>query len=94
VHQLWLHADKTMFNSARVAYLARPRDGLRRASWRSHGQHAARSRERKQRVVEEFRASGLKSIKANPELDLITGNARFIGPHKIEVQIMKAVFSH
>jgi pyruvate/2-oxoglutarate dehydrogenase complex dihydrolipoamide dehydrogenase (E3) component len=77
---------KTMFNSARVAYLARraPDFGVH------HGEvtvNMREVRERKQRVVEEFRASGLKSIKQTQNLDLITGNARFIGPHKIEVQI-------
>src|SRR6267378_2920624 len=52
---------KTMFNSARVAYLAR-----RAADYGVH--HGAVSvnmrevRERKQRVVESFRESGLKGI--------------------------------
>src|SRR2546422_8617778 len=77
---------KTMFNSARVAYLAR-----RAADYGVHHGDVTVNmkevRERKQRVVDEFRASGLKSIKQTQNLDLITGNARFIGPHKIEVQI-------
>src|SRR3989449_1397645 len=77
---------KTMFNSARVAYLAR-----RAADFGvHHGEVTVNMREvseRKQRVVEEFRESGLKSIKQTQNRDLITGNARFIGPHEIEVQI-------
>src|SRR2546422_10665673 len=77
---------KTMFNSARVAYLAR-----RAADFGvHHGEVTVNMREvseRKQRVVEEFRESGLKSIKQTQNLDLITGNVRFIGPHEIEVQI-------
>jgi pyruvate/2-oxoglutarate dehydrogenase complex dihydrolipoamide dehydrogenase (E3) component len=77
---------KTMFNSARVAYLAR------RAS--DYGVHHGEVtvnmrevRERKQRVVEEFRESGLKGIKRTKNLDLLTGNAKFVGPHQIEVQL-------
>jgi pyruvate/2-oxoglutarate dehydrogenase complex dihydrolipoamide dehydrogenase (E3) component len=77
---------KTMFNSARVAYLAR------RAS--DYGVHHGEVtvnmrevRERKQRIVEEFRASGLKGIKSTNKLDLLTGRAKFIGPHEIEVQL-------
>ena len=77
---------KTMFNSARVAYLAR-----RAADYGvHHGEvvvNMREVRERKQRVVEEFRESGLKGIQQTANLDLITGNARFIGPHEIEVQL-------
>src|SRR6266446_3492272 len=77
---------KTMFNSARVAYLAR------RST--DYGVHHGKLtvnmrevRERKQRVVEEFRENGLKGIRQTRNLDLIKGNARFIGPHEIEVQL-------
>src|SRR5882762_5734889 len=77
---------KTMFNSARVAYLAR-----RAADYGvHHGEvtiNMREVRERKQRVVEEFRESGLKGIEKTENLDLITGNARFIGSHSIEVQM-------
>lgn len=77
---------KTMFNSARVAYLAR-----RAADYGvHHGEvtvNMREVRERKQRVVEEFRESGLKGIKREKNLDLLTGNAKFIGPHEIEVQL-------
>jgi pyruvate/2-oxoglutarate dehydrogenase complex dihydrolipoamide dehydrogenase (E3) component len=77
---------KTMFNSARVAYLAR-----RGAEYGvHHGEvtvNLREVRERKQRVVEEFRESGLKGIKSTKNLDLLTGNAKFVGPHEIEVQL-------
>jgi pyruvate/2-oxoglutarate dehydrogenase complex dihydrolipoamide dehydrogenase (E3) component len=76
---------KTMFNSARVAYLAR-----RAADYGvHHGEvrvNMREVRERKQRVVEEFRESGLKGIKQTENLELITGNAKFVGSHEIEVQ--------
>src|SRR5216110_3117411 len=65
---------KTMFNSARVAYLSR------RAS--DYGVHAgtiavnmAEVRARKQGVVESFRDGGLRSIKATAGLDLLMGEA-------------------
>src|SRR6267143_2659563 len=63
---------KTMFNSARVAYLAR-----RAADFGVHNGdvrvNMAEVRERKQRIVEEFRESGLKGIKSTRNLDLLTG---------------------
>jgi pyruvate/2-oxoglutarate dehydrogenase complex dihydrolipoamide dehydrogenase (E3) component len=76
---------KTMFNSARVAYLAR-----RASDYGVHGEVTVSMREvreRKQRVVEEFRESGLKGIEKTKNLDLLFGNARFIAPHEIEVQM-------
>jgi dihydrolipoamide dehydrogenase len=77
---------KTMFNSARVAYLAR-----RAADYGVHNGDVRvdmrKVRERKQRVVEEFRESGLKGIKKTTNLELLTGNAKFVGPHEIEVQL-------
>jgi pyruvate/2-oxoglutarate dehydrogenase complex dihydrolipoamide dehydrogenase (E3) component len=77
---------KTMFNSARVAYLAR-----RSADYGVHHDEVAVNmrevRERKQRVVEEFRESGLKGIERTQNLDLIMGNARFSGPREIEVRL-------
>ena len=77
---------KTMFNSARVAYLAR-----RAADYGvHHGEvtvNMREVRERKQRIVEEFRASGLKGIKSTKNLDLLMGDAKFIAAHEIEVQL-------
>src|SRR3977135_2006827 len=77
---------KTMFNSARVAYLARRAAGY----GVHHGDvtvNMREVRERKQRVVEEFRESGLKGIEKTKNLDLITGNASFIASHSIEVKM-------
>src|SRR5437588_17008 len=77
---------KTMFNSARVAYLAR-----RAADFGVHSGDVRvemkEVRERKQRVVEEFRDSGLKGIKKTENLDLLTGDAHFTDPHTIEVKL-------
>ena len=77
---------KTMFNSARVAYLAR-----RAADFGVHHGDVTvdmdEVRARKQRIVEEFRGGGLKGIQRTPNLDLLTGSASFIGPHEIEVQL-------
>ncbi|HSV33896.1 MAG TPA: mercuric reductase [Pyrinomonadaceae bacterium] len=76
---------KTMFNSARVAYLAR-----RAADYGvHHGNVSVNMKEvrvRKQRVVEEFRESGLKGIQNTANLDLIFGAAKFIREHEIEIQ--------
>jgi pyruvate/2-oxoglutarate dehydrogenase complex dihydrolipoamide dehydrogenase (E3) component len=78
--------SKTMFNSARVAYLAR-----RAADYGvHHGEVTVNMREvraRKQRVVEEFRESGRKGIENTRNLDLLMGNAKFVGSHEIEVQL-------
>jgi pyruvate/2-oxoglutarate dehydrogenase complex dihydrolipoamide dehydrogenase (E3) component len=77
---------KTMFNSARVAYLAR-----RSADYGvHHGEVAVNMREvreRKQRIVEEFRESGRKGIARTQNLALIMGNATFSGPREIEVRL-------
>src|SRR5439155_21707252 len=43
--------------------------------------------ERKQRVVEEFRESGLKGIKKTENLDLLTGDAWFTDTHAIELKL-------
>ena len=77
---------KTMFNSARVAYLSR------RSS--DFGVHAASVsvdmaavRARKQGVVESFRNGGLRGIEETDGLDLLKGEASFIGKHSIEVRV-------
>ena len=76
---------KTMFNSGRVAYLAR-----RAVDYGVHHGEVTvdmrEVRERKQRVVEEFRENGLKGIKQTANLELIIGDATFIGPHELVVQ--------
>jgi pyruvate/2-oxoglutarate dehydrogenase complex dihydrolipoamide dehydrogenase (E3) component len=77
---------KTMFNSARVAYLAR-----RSSDYGVHAGPVAVSmsevRARKQRVVEDFRNGGLRGIEDTQGLELLKGTARFTGSHSIEVQL-------
>src|SRR5712692_5341376 len=67
---------KTMFNSARVAYLAR-----RAADYGVHNGDVAVNmtevRERKQKVVESFRDSGLRGIERTENVTLFWGDARF-----------------
>lgn len=77
---------KTMFNSARVAYLSR------RAA--DYGVHTgpvdvsmAEVRARKQSVVESFRNGSLRGIEKTKNLDLLKGEARFTSSHSIEVRL-------
>ena len=75
---------KTMFNSARVAYLAR-----RAAEYGVHTGPVTVSmsevRARKQGVVDSFRDGGLRGIEKTAGLDLLRGEASFTGPNSIEV---------
>lgn len=77
---------KTMFNSARVAYLSR-----RGADYGVHSGpvavNMAEVRARKQGVVESFRNSGLRGIQKTKGLDLLMGSASFTASHSIEVQM-------
>jgi dihydrolipoamide dehydrogenase len=77
---------KTMFNSARVAYLTR-----RNADFGVHSGEAsvnmAEVRARKQSVVDSFRDGGLRGIESTTGLDLLLGEASFTGPHHLEVQM-------
>src|ERR1700687_3685120 len=77
---------KTMVASARVAYLAR------RAA--DYGVHTgpisidmARVRQRKRDIVELFRSGSQHSIESTDGVDLIFGEARFVGPMAIEVKL-------
>src|SRR5205809_6622587 len=75
---------KTMVASARVAYLAR------RAAEYGVGAGAvtvdmAAVRRRKRDIVESFRSGGERRIKSTAGLDLLLGEARFVGPHAVEV---------
>jgi pyruvate/2-oxoglutarate dehydrogenase complex dihydrolipoamide dehydrogenase (E3) component len=77
---------KTIYNSARVAYLTR------RSS--DYGVHTGNLtvkmdevRARKQGVVDSFREGGLKGIEATAGLDLLNGEAGFTGPNAIEVRM-------
>jgi pyruvate/2-oxoglutarate dehydrogenase complex dihydrolipoamide dehydrogenase (E3) component len=77
---------KTMYNSARVAYLAR-----RSADFGVHSDavsvNMAEVRARKQGVVDTFRDAGLRGIEATEGLDLLRGEASFTGPHALEVRM-------
>ena len=74
---------KTMVASARVAHLAR-----RAADYGVHTGDISvdmkRVRERKRQIVNDFRTSGEKSAH-DKGVDLIMGEARFIGPRTVEV---------
>ena len=75
---------KTIYNSARVAYLTR-----RSADYGVHTGivtvNMSEVRERKQGVVDSFRQGGLKGIEKTLGLDLLNGEASFTGSHSIEV---------
>ena len=77
---------KTMFNSARVAYLAR-----RSADYGVHTDGLTvdmrEVRARKQRVVDDFRDGGLKGIEKTAGLDLFRGEASFTGPHSLDIRM-------
>ncbi len=77
---------KTMYNSARVAYLAR-----RAADFGVHSDrlsvNMAEVRARKQGVVDSFRDAGLRGIEKTDGLDLLRGEASFAGPHALEVRM-------
>jgi pyruvate/2-oxoglutarate dehydrogenase complex dihydrolipoamide dehydrogenase (E3) component len=75
---------KTMVASARVAYLAR------RAA--DFGVHAgpisidmARVRQRKRHIVDSFRSGSERRVRETPGLDLVFGEARFVGPKTVQV---------
>src|SRR6266436_6338772 len=70
---------KTMVASARVAYLAR-----RGADYGVHTTgpvqvDMVRVRERKRRIVEDFRAGSQRRIEETPGVELLFGEARFMG---------------
>jgi pyruvate/2-oxoglutarate dehydrogenase complex dihydrolipoamide dehydrogenase (E3) component len=77
---------KTMFNSARVAYLAR-----RSSDYGVHTESPtvtmSEVRARKQRVVDSFRDGGLRSVELTGGLDLLKGEATFTGPKTLDVQL-------
>ena len=77
---------KTMYNSARVAYLAQ-----RSAEYGVHTGpvmvNMSEVRARKQRVVDSFRDGGLRAIEKTAGLDLLKGEAGFSGSHSIEVRM-------
>jgi pyruvate/2-oxoglutarate dehydrogenase complex dihydrolipoamide dehydrogenase (E3) component len=77
---------KTMVASARIAYLAR------RAA--DYGVHCGRVsvdmvqvRRRKQAIVDDFRAGVQHRLETAENIELICGEARFTGPHAVEVRL-------
>jgi len=81
---------KTMVASARVAYLAR------RAT--DYGVHTGpvtvrldEVRQRKRAIVTSFRSGSERRLETTEGLDLIRGEARFTGPHTIEVCVDRGV---
>ena len=77
---------KTMFNSGRVAYLAR-----RAADYGVHTGAVAVNmgevRARKQSVVDSFRDGGLRGVESTEGLDLLKGEATFTGSYSIDVRM-------
>ncbi len=76
---------KTMVASARIAYLAR-----RAAEYGVHtgpvSVDLARVRQRKRDIVESWRGGSERRLKKTERLELVYGEARFVGPRTIEVQ--------
>lgn len=77
---------KTMFNSARVAYLAR-----RAADFGVHSGpvsvNMGEIKARKQGVVDLFRNGGLSGIESTQNLDLLLGEASFTGANSLRVKL-------
>jgi pyruvate/2-oxoglutarate dehydrogenase complex dihydrolipoamide dehydrogenase (E3) component len=75
---------KTMVASARVAYLARRGAdyGVRTAGV---SVDMGKVRDRKRAIVDKFRGGNERSIARTEHLELIRGEARFTGPHTVEV---------
>ncbi len=77
---------KTMVASARVAYLAR-----RGADYGVHTGPISVDmtvvRKRKRDIVTSFREGSESSIKSSQNVDLLMGDARFIGPRTVEVRL-------
>ena len=75
---------KTMVASGRVAYLARRGAdyGVQTGEVRID---LARVRERKRAIVKSFREGSERRLRAIPGLDLVRGEARFIGPRTVAV---------
>jgi pyruvate/2-oxoglutarate dehydrogenase complex dihydrolipoamide dehydrogenase (E3) component len=78
--------SKTMVASARVAYLAR-----RAADYGVHDGavqvNMAEVRHRKQAIVDSFRGGSERRIESASGVDLLRGEARFTGPHAVEVKL-------
>ncbi|MDQ6772036.1 MAG: mercuric reductase [Candidatus Dormibacteraeota bacterium] len=79
---------KTMVASARVAYLARRGAdyGVRTGPI---GVDMGRVRQRKRDIVESFRSGSEHALTAAKGLDLVRGEARFLGPETISVELVE-----
>lgn len=79
---------KTMIASGRVAYLARrgPDFGVHIGAIRISME---RIRKRKRDIVTSFRTGNEKRIAATKSLTWITGDAKFTGPHTVELALAK-----
>ncbi|HEU5170586.1 MAG TPA: mercuric reductase [Gemmatimonadales bacterium] len=75
---------KTMVASARVAYLAR-RAADYGVSTGPVSVDLGRVRARKRAIVESFRGGSQRRLESTPGLDLVFGQARFIGERAVEV---------
>jgi pyruvate/2-oxoglutarate dehydrogenase complex dihydrolipoamide dehydrogenase (E3) component len=77
---------KTMVASARVAYLARRAAdyGVRTGPV---SVDLAKVRQRKRAIVESFRSGSQSRLEKTPNLDLLFGEARFIGAKTVEVRL-------
>jgi pyruvate/2-oxoglutarate dehydrogenase complex dihydrolipoamide dehydrogenase (E3) component len=77
---------KTMVASARVAYLTR-----RAADYGVHtgpvAVDMAKVRQRKRAIVDSFRGGSQRRVENTEGLDLLMGEARFIGPKLVEVRL-------
>ncbi|HEX9989500.1 MAG TPA: mercuric reductase [Chloroflexia bacterium] len=77
---------KTMVASARVAYLAR-RGADYGVQTGPISVDMEKVRKRKRDIVESFRSGSERRIKESKNVDLLTGEATFTGPHTIEVRL-------
>jgi len=77
---------KTMVASARVAYLVRRAAdyGVRTGPV---SVEMTKVRDRKRAIVDKFRGGSERSVERTEHLDLIRGEARFTGPHALEVAL-------
>ena len=77
---------KTMVASARVAYLAR-----RAADYGARTGPVTvdmvRVRQRKRDIVQDFNSGSVRSVQKTSGLDLLMGEARFVGPKSVEVRL-------
>jgi pyruvate/2-oxoglutarate dehydrogenase complex dihydrolipoamide dehydrogenase (E3) component len=84
---------KTMVAGARVAYVAR-----RAADYGIHTGPVtvdmARVRERKRDIVQSWRSGSRRRLETTEGLDLLMGEARFTGPHSVEVQLNSGETRH